>query len=206
MPSVISPPDRARTDTAPDTPPDGREGEAKERAWREWVMVGIGLTGLFSVLAIVLAFAALDGRRPALTRSQALSLSAVPAAAIRAPTVTGTPVSVNLVMKSGAEDAKLAPDGKYHSAALPANFGIHVGDRVTVTVVNYDPSPHTFTMTAQNVNAIIPGGSASAPSRTTFTFSAPSRPGKYLWFCGVPCDPYSMAHIGFMRGYVTVAA
>jgi hypothetical protein len=77
---------------------------------------------------------------------------------------------------------------------------------VTVTVLHYDPTPHTFTSPTLNANAIVPGGSASTPSKTAVTFTAPSKAGRYLWYCAVPCDPFSMVHIGFMRGYVTVTA
>jgi hypothetical protein len=46
----------------------------------------------------------------------------------------------------------------------------------------------------------------SAPTHATFTFTAPNKPGKYAWWFAVPCDPWAMAHDGFMRGYVTVTA
>jgi hypothetical protein len=29
--------------------------------------------------------------------------------------------------------------------------------------------------------------------------------GRFQWFCGMPCDPYSMAHNGYMRGYITAS-
>jgi hypothetical protein len=40
----------------------------------------------------------------------------------------------------------------------------------------------------------------------TFTFTAPKKAGRYQWWCAVPCDPWAMAHDGYMRGYVTVSA
>jgi len=51
-----------------------------------------------------------------------------------------------------------------------------------------------------------PPGSASAPSKTAITFTAPAKAGAYAWWCSVPCDPWSMAHSGYMRGVVTVVA
>jgi hypothetical protein len=75
---------------------------------------------------------------------------------------------------------------------------------VTVTVYNYDSSPHSFTSSALAVNVTIPAGSASRPSKTTFAFTAPSAPGSYPWWCAMPCDPWAMAHDGYMRGLATV--
>lgn len=101
---------------------------------------------------------------------------------------------------------KRGRDGKWHDAAVPAIFTVHAGDKVTVTAYNHDSSPHTFTASTLNTNQVIPGGSAGNPSQATFTFTAPTKPGRYQWWCSIPCDPYSMAHVGFMRGYVTVTA
>ena len=113
--------------------------------------------------------------------------------------------AVTLRVKSDTEHGKLGPDGSWHDAFLPAGFTVRAGESVTVTVYNYDDMPHSFTSQALGVNQTILGGSASAPSKTTFTFTAPSQPGNYLWWCALPCDPYSMSTIGFMRGYVTVS-
>ncbi len=105
------------------------------------------------------------------------------------------------------EHARRGPDGKWHDAFLPADFTVRPGHKVTITFNNYDGGAHTFTSPAMGVNAIIPGGgSVGAPHKTTFTFTAPTKPGKYAWYCAVPCDPWAMAHDGFMRGYVTVKA
>lgn len=191
----------------PQAPPSRSERnrtEQKERAWREWIMTGIGLAAAGSVLGVLVMVAALLGHPHAPTRSQALRLSA--AAQANSPAGAGTAVSLQVVMKSGAEHGKLASDGRYHTAALPANLAVKAGDRVTVTVLNYDSAPHTFTSQQLNVNAIIRAGSASSPSKTTFTFSAPATAGQYLWYCSLPCDPFSMTHIGYMRGYVVVSA
>jgi hypothetical protein len=29
--------------------------------------------------------------------------------------------------------------------------------------------------------------------------------GRFQWLCMMPCDPYSMAHDGYMRGYITAS-
>ncbi len=113
--------------------------------------------------------------------------------------------NVKLVVKSDEQKAKKGPDGNWHDAFLPANFSVEAGDTVHVTVYNYDDMPHTFTSADMGVNEKIAAGSEEKPSETTFTFTAPQKSGSYEWFCALPCDPWAMNHIGYMRGRVTVA-
>src|ERR1700752_823454 len=89
---------------------------------------------------------------------------------------------------------------------MPANFTVHAGATVTLTVYNYDSGQHSFTSPGLGVTQITPAGSASNPSVTTVKFTAPLKPGRYLWYCNIPCDPWAMMHVGYMRGYVTVTA
>jgi plastocyanin len=118
----------------------------------------------------------------------------------------GKTQAVALSIRSDTEHGKLGPDGNWHDAFLPADFTVHAGDTVTVTAYNYDSEPHSFSSPSLGVNQTIPGGSASAPQKVTFTFTAPSKSGRYQWWCALPCDPYAMATDGFMRGNVTVSA
>ena len=190
-------------------------GAGKDRAFREWMMIAVGLTGLMSVLAIILALIALASPSTQTTVLPAASASArsmmgtaAQASSAAAPAVK--PEAVKLTIKSDDEHGKRGPDGKWHDAFLPANFAVHAGAQVTVTVTNYDQSAHTFTSsTLSNTSVIdeqIAAGTDSGPRTTTFTFTAPTTPGKYLWWCAMPCDPFAMAHIGYMRGFVTVSA
>lgn len=127
---------------------------------------------------------------------------------------------VKLVIKSDDEHGKKGSDGKWHDAYLPASFTVHKGVKVVVTVMNYDDMPHSFTATkglftlkGKKLNATIRAAKdieskneeteKLKPTKTTFTFIARKR-GKFLWYCALPCDPWSMTHIGFMKGYVTV--
>jgi hypothetical protein len=195
----------------------------KERSWRDWMMVGLGLTGLLSVLAAIIAVNALVTSNPHSTMYAGHSAGSMAgtmgsmtmgqsgsSAGGSGSTAVGKPEAVKLVVKSDTEHGKRGSDGKWHDAFLPGDFTVHAGDTVTVTVTNYDNMMHSFTSSSlssgQLINQMIPAGSAGSPSTTTFKFKAPSTPGKYAWWCAVPCDPWAMAHDGYMRGYVTVAA
>ncbi|MBS1884056.1 MAG: hypothetical protein JSS97_14000 [Actinobacteria bacterium] len=118
----------------------------------------------------------------------------------------GSPTEeVGIVIKSDEEHAKRGPEGTWHDAYLPASFAVTPGATIKVTVLNYDEGEHSFTSPQLGLNATFPGGSAKRPSKTTFTFRAPTAKGSYLWWCALPCDPWAMSHVGYMRGYVTVA-
>ena len=79
-------------------------------------------------------------------------------------------------------------------------FTVKVGQTVTVTIVNHDAMPHTFTAPDINANA-----SVNPDSSTTFTFT-PTAAGTFSWYCSVPCGDWVMSHPGYMKGSVTVSA
>jgi len=110
---------------------------------------------------------------------------------------------VRIVIKSDEEHGKKGSDGKWHDAFLPANLKVKAGAKVVVTVKNYDDMPHSFTSPTLHLNKIIKAGGEKKPSTTTFSFKA-KKAGKFLWWCAIPCDPWAMSHVGFMRGYVRV--
>jgi plastocyanin len=112
---------------------------------------------------------------------------------------------VALTIKADTQHARKGPDGKWHDAYLPAAFSVKTGEKVVVTISNYDAAPHTFTSKKLGLNVVIKPGSRSRPSVTTFTFRAP-RVGAYTWQCLANCDPWAMNHLGFMKGRVTVHA
>jgi uncharacterized cupredoxin-like copper-binding protein len=138
--------------------------------------------------------------------------------------------TIALTMKP---DAKLGSDGNKHDAVLPnADLTVKAGQTVRLTISNYDDMPHSFTspglakgaaipagmqqmqgtaqdlktmpMAGMGVDKTIPGAVNGHPAKVVFTFTAPSKPGTYLWYCRLPCDPWAMAHDGYMRGHVTV--
>ncbi len=181
--------------------------ESKERAWHEWMGIAVALTSLLSIMALILSVVALSSS----SSGSVAQAAPVAAANTGVPGAAAVPVAkpeaVKLAVKADDEHGRRGPDGKWHDSFLPADFTVHPGAQVTVTVTNYDGGQHTFTSPSLGVNAIIPGGGTlSAPHQMTFTFTAPKKAGKYQWWCAVPCDPWAMAHNGYMRGFVTVAA
>ena len=117
---------------------------------------------------------------------------------------TGPIENVKLVVKSDEEHGKKGSDGNWHDAFLPADFSVKAGATVHVTVYNYDDSAHSFTSSELGTDTVIAGGDENRPSKTTFTFQAPGKPGTYEWHCAVPCDEWAMVHYGYMKGKVTV--
>jgi plastocyanin len=184
-------------------PPEDRSG--KSGAWREWMMIVVGISALLSIMALIVSIVALSSSSsnpsPA---TPAASAAASPAASI-APVLK--PEALTIAVKADDEHGRRGPDGKWHDAFRPADFTVRAGHTVTITVNNYDGSPHSFTSPSMGVNETIPGGgSLGTPNTVKFTFKAPTKPGKYAWWCAVPCDPWAMAHDGYMRGFVTVKA
>ena len=186
--------------TDKDEVPD--EKVSKERAWHEWMMVSMGLVGLLSVMAVIISAMALSSTSA--TRTTVVTAPvAQPAAAVTRP----APQTIRIAVKADDEHGRLGPDKQWHDAFLPADFSVKAGATVTITVTKYDGGPHSFTSPALGVNGILPGGgSMTKPAHATFTFTAPTKPGKYAWWCAGLGDPWAMAHDGFMRGYVTVTA
>ena len=148
----------------------------------------------------------MDRRR--FTRAAAAASAVIVAASLAGSAIganTATVDRVSLAIKSDTEHAKKGSDGKWHDAYLPAAFTAKSGDKVVVTIRNYDPAPHTFTSTKLHLNVVLKSGSATRPSVTTFTFTAP-KPGTYTWQCLGNCDSWAMNHLGFMKGRITVTA
>lgn len=164
--------------------------------WREWIMVSIGLTALLAVLAVVLSVVALS------SKSTTTTIAAAPTAT--APAAAPAAQWIKASIKSDVQHGQKGPDGQWHDSYIPANLTVRAGSTVTMTVLNYDTSPHSFTSPTLKVAQTIAAGTAQGPAKTTFQFTAPAVAGKYLWICAIPCDPWAMATIGYMRGYVTV--
>ncbi|HUO73957.1 MAG TPA: hypothetical protein VMU39_24505 [Solirubrobacteraceae bacterium] len=172
-----------------------------EGAWREWTAIGVGLTALLSIMALIISVVALSSSSKTTTTIE--RVAATPASgAAAAP----APLAVKMVAKTDDEHAKKGSDGKWHDAILGGDFTAKAGQTITVTVSNFDNAPHSYTSPALGLNVTIPAGGPTKPHTVTFTFKAPTQPGSYEWFCALPCDPWAMAHDGYMRGHVTITA
>ena len=135
----------------------------------------------------------------------ALSVLAISAAATASAKPNKARNAVTILVKSDDEHAKKGPDGKWHDAFLPANPVVQVGQKTTITIVNYDEGAHSMIAPGLGLNVKIPAAKGSTPGRVTFTVKA-AKPGSYDWWCGSPCDPWAMTHNGYMRGSIVVKA
>ena len=159
---------------------------------------------LFAAVGFLLALAAIVAVVFAGHYDHAAAAQASPgqsaALAAAAPQQTS---AVSWSMYADSNQKVKGPDGKWHDAMIPGNPTVQAG-RVTVTVYNYDTSVHTINSDALGLAEKIPPAHGNTPGKLTFTFTA--QPGRYQWYCVEPCDPWAMAHNGYMRGYITVRA
>ncbi len=96
--------------------------------------------------------------------------TAVAAIAFAATAATGSPTSANTqVYKTmiivGHALGQKAPDGLQHDTTYGANFSVKKGQRVTVTVYNFDEGPHTITASRLKLNIKISTGSSVTSAR-----------------------------------------
>ena len=103
------------------------------------------------------------------------------------------PSTVYLTISPGI---KPGVDGKLHDAFSVTNFDVRAGRPIRLVINNTDEAPHSITAPGAGVNVVI------KPGVHTYTLLV-HRTGRFVWFCLYPCDPYSMSHAGYMRGYIT---
>jgi uncharacterized cupredoxin-like copper-binding protein len=150
---------------------------------------GIGVAVL-SALAVVLALVAIDVF--AISGAQA----APPRPVVNLVKVSGATPIEHTIYLSVSPGIKPGPDGKLHDAFSVTNFTVRAGQPVKLVIDNTDSAPHSITAMGAGVNII------ARPGVHTYTLLL-QKQGKFMWMCTQPCDPYSMAHIGYMRGYIT---
>ena len=163
---------------------------------------------LFAVVGFLLAIAALTA---VVFAGHFGGTSAAPAQGASGPgqsaaTAAAAPQHASAVswrMYADSNQKVKGPDGKWHDAMIPGDPSVQAG-KVTVTVYNYDTMMHTINSSGLGLAEKIPPAHGTTPGKLTFTFTA--KPGTYQWFCAMPCDPWAMAHNGYMRGYITVKA
>jgi uncharacterized cupredoxin-like copper-binding protein len=217
------------------------ENELDDRASSLELKTGLiamlaGAALIFSVAALAVALIRSGGNSS--STNAAVPAAQAPPAAAGATSGAGAmnmALPVKAVKLSIKADAKPGSDGKTHDAFFPTtNLSVKAGQRVRVTVYNYDDMPHSFTSpglakgaaipaaeqqtqgTPQDikvmpapgvgVDRMIPPASGKTPSKTIVSFVAPAKAGSYIWYCKMPCDPWAMAHVGYMVGRVKVTA
>jgi len=102
----------------------------------------------------------------------------------------------SVVYLSVASSIDPGSDGQLHDAYSATAFNVHVGQPVKLVINNTDSSQHTITSPEAGVNIIV------RPGKHTYTLLVKQQ-GRFEWHCVIPCDPWSMQHVGYMRGYIT---
>lgn len=110
--------------------------------------------------------------------------------------ISGTATVEPVVYLSVTPGIKPGPDGQLHDAYSVTNFVVHAGRPVKLVINNNDNVPHSINSPEAGVNIIVRPGTHSYTLLVTKT-------GRFEWSCMMPCDPFSMAHFGYMRGYIT---
>lgn len=96
-------------------------------------------------------------------------------------------------------EGKKGPEGKLHDDFTVTEFHVIVGKPVTLKIDNTDEVPHSITSPEAGVNIIV------QPGTHEYKLTV-DKPGKFEWHCIFPCDPWSMEHVGYMRGFITATA
>lgn len=110
--------------------------------------------------------------------------------------VSGAPAVQPVVYLSVTPGIKPGTDGKLHDAYSVTDFTVHAGQPVKLVINNTDSVPHSINSPAAGVNILV------KPGTHTYTLLV-HKAGHFEWSCTQPCDPYSMSHLGYMRGYIT---
>jgi heme/copper-type cytochrome/quinol oxidase subunit 2 len=101
-------------------------------------------------------------------------------------------------------DYKLGSDGEMHDVVIPAHFTVNAGEKVEVTMYNFDDQFHSVVNKEIGLSVMGAGSTKEGvPGITKVTFT-PQKAGQYEWKCTVPCDDWAMKTDGFMMGKVTV--
>ena len=145
-----------------------------------------------AAVAVVLALIAVDVA--VINGAQA----APPRPVVQVVKMSGTTAVAPVVYLNVSPGIKPGADGKLHDAFSVTDFQVHAGHAVKLVINNTDDVPHSITSPDAGVNIIV------RPGTHTYTLLV-HRSGRFAWYCSQPCDPYSMAHAGYMRGYITAS-
>ncbi|MHB8491295.1 MAG: cupredoxin domain-containing protein [Solirubrobacteraceae bacterium] len=118
------------------------------------------------------------------------------AATSSAAASTGAPQEVSLTVTA---EGKKGPEGKMHDDFSVTEFHVVVGKPLTLNINNTDSVPHSINAPEAGINLV------AQPGTHKYTLVA-TKAGKFEWNCMYPCDPWSMEHVGYMRGFITATA
>ncbi len=181
----MQPSTRKEQNTVPDTEQESVTPDATLKMWS---------TAALGALAVVLALIAVDVLLIGGVQSTASAHSRPITQVVHVSGATVEPVvylSVTPAIKPGT-------DGKLHDAFSVTNYYVHVGKPVKLVINNADSTDHSITAPGAGVNITV------RPGTHTYTLLV-RHAGRFLWTCIMPCDPFSMAHVGYMRGYITAS-
>jgi hypothetical protein len=156
-------------------------------------MKPIKVAGLLVAVGTLTALLTIAAVRPSATLAQ------------HAPLYGTSPARLSMVVVPGL---RLGVDKKVHDTITPTDITAYSGQKVILTVYNYDTGMHSITAPAIKLNLMIPGATHDGvPAVTTFTFSV-AKAGSYHWLCVVPCDDdakgWAMSHANYMAGTITI--
>ncbi len=164
-------------------------GDAAARKFGLRALAGAGI-----LAAVVMSLVAL-----ARTTGTNTTTLAVANEATAAPPTGGPSAQTKVIELSVIASGKKGPDGKLHDDFTVTDFQVTVGQPVTLRIDNTDTVPHSLTAPAAGVSIIV------LPGTHDYTLLV-KQAGKFEWHCVFPCDPWSMAHVGYMRGFITATA
>jgi hypothetical protein len=151
------------------------------------VIAGVGIFGAVLMSMVALTQTSAPRTIVEVVKPAAATVAAAPAATIAAPKI------VNLKV---IPEGKKGPEGTLHDEFTVTEFNVTVGQPVTLRIDNTDNTVHSITSAEAGVNIVV------RPGTHNYTLDV-SKAGKFEWNCTFPCDPWAMAHTGYMAGYIT---
>ncbi|HXP38406.1 MAG TPA: hypothetical protein VN817_11635 [Solirubrobacteraceae bacterium] len=158
-----------------------------ERAGQRLTLIlfaGILALAIIGTTVSVVASSVMHGGRTTAPRTSTLA---------NVNTGASSPQHISLSVVPGS---KPGPKGEKYDAFSKTNFAVKVGRPLQLTIDNKDDAVHSITAASAGVNVVV------MPGVHTYTIVV-GRAGRFKWICAYPCDPYSMATVGYMQGYIT---
>jgi hypothetical protein len=177
--------------------PDARSDAEYQREFDEAAARRFGvraLAGVGILAALVMSLVALINTSER-QQASATTPPAVEQATAASPANASSAPAAVVELKIVAEGKK-GPEGKLHDDFTVTEFHVTVGQPVTLRIDNTDTVPHSITSPEAGVNVV------AAPGTHGYTLLVKTA-GKFEWHCVFPCDPWSMVHVGYMRGFIT---